>query len=120
VVHHSIFVMLLTIVRKLVAHSVLVSFFAITLLFNQFALNFFHNKHDAHESYRTHSERAAFHSHGEHCKVCSLDTLFHLYFEAPSAFHFYRAEETVITISVAAQVAASGDFIRDRAPPFPA
>jgi hypothetical protein len=105
-------------VRKNSVYTALVCFLAFNLLFNQVALNFFHNKHDAHKSYQTQSEQDQFNSHGEHCKVCALDTLFHLYVETPPEFHFYQPEDTAVSIPVLAQVIASGYPINGRAPPF--
>jgi hypothetical protein len=98
-------------------YTVLVCFLASNLLFNQVALNLFHNKHDAHKSYQTQSDQEQFHSHGEHCKVCGLDTLFHLYFEASPEFDFCRPEEAAASIPVLAQVIASSYPINGRAPP---
>jgi hypothetical protein len=105
-------------VRKNRVYTALVCFLACNLLFNQVALNFFHNKHDAHKSYQTQSEQDQFNSHGEHCKVCGLDTLFHLYFEASSEFHFYRPEETAASIPALAQIVAPGYPLKGRAPPL--
>ena len=116
----SIFVSALISVRKQGICTALVSLLAFSLLFNQVALNLFHDKHKAHESYHGQSQQAQYHNHGEHCKVCSLETLFHPYFEAPAGFHFYQSEETTVAVQVVAKVAASGNFTRGRAPPFPA
>jgi hypothetical protein len=98
--------------------AALTCFLAFNLLFNQIALNFFHNKHDDHKSYQIQSNQAQFHSHGQHCKVCSLDTLFHLYFEASPEFHFYQTEKIAVAIPVLAKVIASDFFVKGRAPPF--
>jgi hypothetical protein len=104
-------------VRKNGAYTALVCFLACNLLFSQVAFNFFHTKHDAHQSYQTRSDQDQFHSHGEHCKVCGLDTLFHLYFEASPEFDFYLPEEAAASIPVLAQVIASGHPTKGRAPP---
>jgi len=109
---------LCVVVRRNKLYIVLIHLLGIGLLFNQVGLNFFHNKHDAHESYRIQNDKDQFHSHGQHCKVCSLDTLFHLYFEASPEFHFYQPEETVVAIQVLAKVIGSRDFIKGRAPPY--
>jgi hypothetical protein len=106
------------IVRKPGIHIALISFLAFSLLFNQVALNFFHDKHNAHGSYRGEGHQAHYNKHGEHCKVCSLDTLFHPYFEAPPEFYFSQSMESFFAIPVVARVAASVDFTRDRSPPF--
>jgi hypothetical protein len=104
-------------VRRNRTHTALVCFLACNLLFNQVALNFFHNKHDAHKSYQTQSDQDQFNAHGEHCKVCGLDTLFHLYFEASPEFHFDRPEEAPNSIPVLAQIIAPGYTLKGRAPP---
>ena len=106
------------IVRRNKGHITLICLLGFSLLFNQVGLNFFHSKHDAHESYTVQSDEAQFHSHGEHCKVCALDTLFHLFFEASGEFHFQHAEEAIISFPVSGKVISSDDFIKGRAPPF--
>ncbi len=108
----------LPLVEKNRPYSILVCFLAFTLLFNQVALNFFHNKHDAHKSYQVQSNQVQLHSHGDHCKVCALDTLFHLFFEASPEFNFYHPQETVVATPVLTTVIAASDFIKGRAPPF--
>lgn len=104
--------------RKNRFHISVICFLSIGLLFNQVGLNFFHNKHDAHESYAVQSDQDQFHSHGEHCKVCAVDTLFHLYFEASPEFHFQQAVDGAYSSPVLAKVITSSDFTKGRAPPF--
>jgi hypothetical protein len=105
-------------VRKSSLHISVLCFLLVSLVFNQVALNFFHNKHDAHKSYAVRGDGSQFLPHGEHCKVCALDTLFHLYYEAVPELHLHQPRETVVAISILAKVIAPDDFIKGRAPPF--
>jgi hypothetical protein len=105
-------------VKKNRPYTALVCFLAFSLLFNQVAINFFHNRHDAHKSYQIQTDQVQFHSHGDHCKVCSLDLLFHLYFEASPEFHFYQPDETFVAVPVFTKIGATNDFVKGRAPPF--
>jgi hypothetical protein len=105
-------------VKKNRSYPFLVCFLAFNLLFNQVALNLFHNKHDAHQSYRLDGNDAQLLRHGEHCKVCALDTLFHLYFEASPEFSFHQPKESSVAFLMLAKATASHVFVKGRAPPF--
>lgn len=106
------------IVKKNSVHIALVSFLTLSLLFNQVALIFFHDKHNAHESFQLKVNGGAeFHSHNEHCRICSLDSLFHLFFQSSSEFHFQQPEVVAVALPVLGQVNSSDAFIKGRAPP---
>jgi hypothetical protein len=105
-------------VKKKRIYFALIYLVSACLLFNQVGLNFFHNKHDAHESYTLQSDGTQFHHHGEHCKVCALDTLFHLFFEASPEFHFQHAGSVAYSEHAPSRVTNSRAFIKGRAPPF--
>jgi hypothetical protein len=63
----------------IVSHYFLIA----SLLFGQVAVNFLHSKHDAHERVILLPDgQHGVQKHGEHCKVCSLDILFNLLFQA--------------------------------------
>ena len=49
------------------------------LLFSQVALNFLHSKDSEQHEATTlaHADGSLVHQHSDHCKVCSLDILFH-------------------------------------------
>jgi hypothetical protein len=106
------------VLRKRGTYTALIAFLAFNLLFNQVALNLFHNKHDAHQSYRLDGNDAQLLRHGEHCKVCALDTLFHLYFEASPEFSFHQPQESSVAFLILAKATASHVFVKGRAPPF--
>jgi hypothetical protein len=72
-------------VQKKVINIVFPCLLIANLLFSQVALNFLHSKDSEQHEATTlaHADGALVHQHSEHCKVCSLDTLFH-FLENPS------------------------------------
>lgn len=106
-----------SIVKRSKRHIVLLCFLGTTLLFNQVGLNFFHDEHNAHQVVAK-SEKAQLLKHDEHCKICGIETLFHLYYEEPAQFQGVQT----ITVPGAARVLELVSIpvtnSRDRAPPI--
>lgn len=87
------------------------------LLFNQVGLNFIHDRHDAHENQIKQSASAELHKHNNHCKVCSLETLFNLSLPPAEEFHFSNFQQTLLANTSCEEITLTLSHSRDRAPP---
>ncbi len=103
--------------RKSKGHIVLLCLLATTLLFNQVGLNYFHDAHKAHQEV-VKSDKAQLLKHDEHCKICGLDTLFHLYFEKPAQFYSFRTINVLAIARAQELVSIPVANSRGRAPPI--
>jgi hypothetical protein len=62
-------------------------FLALSLLFVQVGLGYFHDKHDAHERIeQAQKDQTQLHKHGEHCKICSIDLFLSLFIDNGRVF----------------------------------
>lgn len=102
---------------KRIHHIVAIFFLGSSLLFNQVALNFFHDKHDAHEAFQAPTTKAQLVKHGEHCKICSIDTLFNLFFESPTLFTSHRVDADLVVFFNDSVKFISVSLYQNRAPP---
>lgn len=87
------------------------------LLFNQAGVNYMHDTHDAHAAISGDRSKGVILPHGDHCKICSIDVLFNLYFSVPSEYQVPRHEVSVYLSRPTAQPIRVVTLARNKAPP---
>ena len=105
------------IVIKYKGYIVLLCLLVTTLLFNQVGLNYFHDAHNAHQG-AVKSDKAQLLKHNEHCKICGLDTLFHLYYEKLAQFQGAYTINVPVAARVQELVSIPVRNSKGRAPPI--
>ena len=104
--------------KKKALHIVLPVILIANLLFSQVAINLFHNNHDSRKAtVELKKGQTGIQKQVEHCKICALDILFNLFYNAPAQFDVQPVKDTLI-VSLAVDVkTALVFFSQGRAPP---
>lgn len=103
---------------RISAKQLLISFLlAASLLFNQAGINFLHDTHDAHQTILADPSEDILLPHGEHCRVCSIDVVCHLFIALQQDFDAVVPQADVHSSVDTQSPTGIVTLIRNKAPP---
>jgi hypothetical protein len=91
-----------------------------SLLFNQAGIGYLHDVHDAHKEVLTDRTKEVVLPHGDHCRICSIDLLFNLYFSSPQEYAVTPVQSSENVASEPSAPSGIVSLTRNKAPPMKA
>jgi hypothetical protein len=105
--------------RKKALHIAFPFILIANLLFSQVAINLLHDAHDFHQPVTELQKKGAatVQTHGEHCKVCGLEAMFHLFHQQQDKLQIRTCNNLEKSIDIVADLSSVHPFVNGRAPP---